>query len=72
MLPIDAEALSDLARKFASGGEHQDAAALARRLPTIGRQPVDDRQREGRSLACPSLSDAKSVAAGGMTGMAFT
>ena len=64
MLPIDAEALSDLARKFASGGENQDAAALARRLPPIGRQPVDDRQREGCSLACPRLSDAKSVAAG--------
>src|SRR5262249_45884657 len=64
MLPIDAEALSDLARKFASGSEHQDAATFRRRLPPMGRQPVDDRQREGRSLACPRLSDAKSVAAG--------
>src|SRR5262249_9226274 len=61
MLPIEAEALGDLACKLASGGEHQDAEALAWRLPPIDGEPMDNRQREGRGLTRPSLSYAKSV-----------
>ena len=53
-----AEALGDLAREFARRAQHEDARAASRRRAPVDREPVKDRQREGRCLASAGLSDA--------------
>ena len=58
-----AEALRDLARKFARRAQHQHARAASRRRAPVGCEPVEDRQREGRRLAGAGLGDADEIAA---------
>ena len=58
-----AEALGDLAGQFARRAQDQHARAASRRRAPVGREPVEDRQREGRGLAGAGLGDADEIAA---------
>ncbi len=66
---VGVEAVEDLARKFARRTEHQHAARLARRLPPIGREVMQDRQRKSRRLAGAGLRDTDHVTTRQATGM---
>ena len=61
---VGAEAFGDLGRKLAGGAQHQHAAALAHWRAPIGRQAMDDGQRERGGLAGAGLGDAEEVAPG--------
>ena len=54
-----AEALRDLAREFARRAEHEHARSALRRGARIGKQLVEDRQRERGRLAGAGLGDAE-------------
>ena len=71
MPAVGAEALGDLGGELAGGAEHQHAAALAHGRAAVGRQAMQDRQREGGGLAGAGLGDAEQVAAGQHVGMAW-
>ena len=58
-----AEALGDLARKFARRAQHQDAGAAAGRLLRIGEQLIENRQGEGGGFAGAGLGDPDEIAA---------
>ena len=58
-----AEALRDLARQFPRRAQHQRAHAAPGRGAPVGREAVEDRQREGRRLSGAGLGDADQVAA---------
>ena len=64
MPAIGAEAVEDLAGEFAGRAQHQHAAGLGLRANTVGREVVEDRQREGRGLAGAGLGDADDIALG--------
>ncbi len=61
---VGPEAVLDLAGQLAGGCQHQDAAGMRQERAALGRQPMQDRQREGRRLAGAGLGDAQKVAAG--------
>ena len=71
MPAIGGEAVADLGRQLARRGEHQRAARLRPGAPDVGRQAVQDRQRERRRLAGTGLGAAQEVAAGKKMGMAL-
>ncbi len=60
---VAAEAVGDLAGEFPGRAQHQHAATPARGRLTVGLQPVQDRQGEGRGLAGAGLGDAEQVPA---------
>ena len=58
-----AEALGDLARQFARRAQHENARAASWRGAPVGRELVENREREGCGLAGAGLGDADEIAA---------
>ena len=63
MAAVSAEAIEDLGGELACRTQHQDSAGLALRAPFIGEEMMQDRHREGRSLAGAGLRNLDHVAA---------
>src|SRR3954466_14976668 len=61
---VGAEAVLVLAREFTGRAQDENAAALADRSPRLGREVVQDREREGRRLAGAGLRDAAQITPG--------
>src|SRR5215469_3530107 len=68
MTAIGAEAVGDLQGQLARWSQHERAHGLARRRHAIGRQTLENGQREGRRLARAGLGDAEQVATGEQMG----
>ena len=62
MATIGPEAFVYLAGQFAGRVQHQHAAGLALRLPPVGGQMMQNRQRERCRLSCAGLRNSDDVA----------